>query len=373
MKFRLKKILYVATVAEHFRFFYLPYFDYFQREGWRVDCACSTYESMPNCSNCYQISISRSPLSLSNINAYRQIKKIIDNGHYDIIHCNTPAGGALARIAARKARKLGTKVIYTAHGFHFFTGAPLLNWLLFFPAERILSRFTDCLVTINREDYIAAKKYLKAGNIVHVHGVGFDGSRFMKPSPDLKRTLRGKFGFSDDDILLIYVAELNENKNQKMLITALRKVVDKNKKIKLLLVGPDRTKGKNYMLATALGLGNHVHFLGQRNDVFEIMPMCDLTVASSKREGLPVNIMESLACGVPVIATDNRGHRELVINGKNGYLIKPDGHGGLAQKIIEITSNNDLYTKLSDCACASVTRYCSASVLEEMKAVYGGV
>jgi glycosyltransferase EpsD len=368
---RLKKILFVATVAEHFNFFYLPYFKLFHEKGWQVDSVCSSCEVMPNCSNCYGISITRSPFNPNNLHALKQITKIINHGNYDIVHCNTPMGGTLARIAARRARKLGTKVIYTAHGFHFFAGAPLLNWLIYFPVERFLSRFTDCLITINREDYLTAKNFFKAGEIVHVHGVGYDGKKFIRPSLVKKSKLRKKYGYADDELLLVYVAELNENKNQKMLISALETIIKNNAKTKLLLVGPDRMKGRYHALVKEFELENHVDFLGQRNDVCEILPMCDLAVASSYREGLPVNIMESLACGLPVIASDNRGHRELVRNGENGYLIKPDDHRALAQKVVEITGNKDLYNRLSGNACASVSLYCSDCVLEEMKAVYG--
>jgi glycosyltransferase EpsD len=367
----LRKILFIATVADHFKCFYLPYFDYFKKNGWQVECACAGIEEFPNCDTCHEISISRSPLNTGNIYAVKQIIELISTKQYDIIHCNTPMGGVLARIAVIKSRRPGTKVIYTAHGFHFFKGAPFSNWLIYFPVERFLSRSTDCLVTINNEDYNAANKLLKARKTVLVHGVGYDNNKFFRHSQDKKSRSRHEHGYADDELLLIYVAELNKNKNQRMLIESLAEILKKRENTMLLLVGQDGMNGRNEEYAQYLGVGNHVHFLGQRNDVADLLPMCDLTIASSLREGLPVNIMESLACGVPVVATDNRGHRELIQNGENGYLVKQNNPEEMAQRVITITGDKKLYDKLSDNACNSVRMYGKDCVLEEMKAVYG--
>ncbi len=369
----MKKILFVATVAEHFRFFYLPYFAYFKSLGWQVDCVCSTGEVLPCCDTCYAVPVSRKPVKSGNLNALGQIKALLTNGGYDIVHCNTPVGGALTRIAAIKARKLGTKVVYTAHGFHFFAGAPMMNWLLYFPAELMLSRLTDCIVTINTEDYNSAKKHLKAQKIVQVHGVGYDTGKFVKPLSEKKYSLRRKYGYSKDEILLIYVAELNNNKNQQLLIKALKTLAPKNREIRLLLVGPDRTDGEIRVLAKKAGLEDRIDFFGQRTDVCEILSMCDLAVASSRREGLPVNIMESLACGLPVVATDNRGHRELIKDGFNGYLFQANDCTTLTRKIADLIRDKALYSRLSKNACNSVGIYGIECVLEEMKGVYGGL
>jgi len=367
----LRKILFVATMGIHFQYFYLPYFDFFKKSGWTVDTACSSSEKMTNCDNSYVITIDRSPIKLKNFNAYRQLKKIIESNNYDIIHCNTPVGGVLARMAARKVRKYGTKVIYTAHGFHFYRGAPLFNWLVYYPVEYFLSRLTDCIITINEEDYTIANKHFEAGEIVHVHGVGYDNEKFFKPSRGKREELRRKNGYKHSDILLVYVAELNENKNQALLIKALKIIYETNKNVKLLLIGPDGLSGENQKLSNKLGLDEAVEFLGERVDVEHLLPMCDIAVASSIREGLPVNIMEALACGVPVVAADNRGHRALIKNGENGYLTKLNNPDELAQRVLEIIEKEDIYQKLSSFACSSVSIYSKDSVLEEMKTVYG--
>lgn len=261
-------------------------------------------------------------------------------------------------------------MIYTAHGFHFFMGAPIRNWLIYYPIEYFMSKITDCLITINHEDYSIAKRYFKAREIVHVHGIGYDNKKFSKPSTEKRNEQRQKNGYSDSDILLVYVAELNKNKNQKRLIQALEIICTKNKNVRLLLIGHDGLNGKNQRLSKKLGLENKVDFLGMRADVEDLLPMCDIAVASSIREGLPVNVMEALACGIPVVVFDNRGHRELVKNDKNGYLIKLNDKNEFAQRVLEIIENEELYQSLSKNAIKNVVPYSRDQVIVEMQSVY---
>ena len=173
-----KRILFCATVDYHFSSFHLPYMKWFKDQGWEVHVAAAGKMDLPFTDQKFDIPIVRSPFNRNNIKAYDQLKKIIDQNDYKMIHCHTPMGGVLARLAARQARKMGTKIIYTAHGFHFCKGAPLANWLLYYPIEKTLSRLTDCLITINTEDYQLAKKKFKAEKIEHVHGVGVNTEVF---------------------------------------------------------------------------------------------------------------------------------------------------------------------------------------------------
>lgn len=365
-----KKVLFVATVAIHFEYFYLPYFRMFRRRGWCVHTVCADGQGFPDCDKHYTIPLLRSPLRPENAAAYRQLKIILRDNDYDLIHCNTPVGGVLARLAARPLRKRGTKVIYTAHGFHFYNGAPLWNWLLYFPIEWWLSRYTDCLITINEEDFVRAKKHFRAGEVVHIHGVGYDDAMFVKPSTDTKRQLRRRGGYADEEVLLVYVAEMNNNKNQMLLIRALKLVLENHCHVRLLLIGPDGLGGKNQQLAESLGIADRIEFLGQRTDVHALLAMCDIAVASSFREGLPVNIMEALACGLPVIATDNRGHRALVKDGVNGFLVSLKNPRTLAEKVLYLAENAQEYAALSENAQDSVSHYARSRILEDMRALY---
>ena len=153
-----RKVLFVATVLRmHVLVFHLPYMRWFQEQGYEVHLCCANdtpdpHPQVPHCDRWVELPFSRSPFSAGNREVFRRLRQLIDAEDYALIHCNTPVGGLLGRLAARAARKRGTRVVYTAHGFHFFTGAPLKNWLLYYPAERLLSRWTDLLITINGED-----------------------------------------------------------------------------------------------------------------------------------------------------------------------------------------------------------------------------
>jgi glycosyltransferase EpsD len=339
------KVLFFATVDYHFQAFHLPYLKWFKDQGWEVHVAAYGNMELPFVDKKYNVPVQRSPLSLQNIKAYQQLTSIIDQNKYRIIHCHTPMGGVLGRLAARKARKEGTKVIYTAHGFHFCKGAPLLNWLVYYPIEKSLAHFTDCLITINEEDYNLAKSHgFRAGQIEHVHGVGVNTERFKPVGMEEKQRLREKLGYKPDDFLMFYAAEFNNNKNQQLLIHALSFIKNDVPRAKLLLAGEGALMQYCQELAEELGVKKMVDFLGYRKDIDYLLPMCDIVVASSLREGLPVNIMEAMACGLPVVASDNRGHRELVQNKENGWII--DDAQDLADKIRNLSSDSSLMTKL---------------------------
>ena len=180
----MKKVLFVAKVVRsHIATFHLPYLKMFKEMGWETAVAAhNDYDDprdcvIPNCDTFFDVPFERFPLSPNNVTSYRQLKKIIDAGEYDIIHCHTPVSAMITRLAALSARKRGTKVIYTAHGFHFFKGAPLINWLLYFPVEWFLARYTDALITINKEDYARAQKFA-AKKVYYVPGVGIDTKKF---------------------------------------------------------------------------------------------------------------------------------------------------------------------------------------------------
>lgn len=262
----------------------------------------------------YQIDFDRNVLSTKNIQAYKQVKQLIKENKYNIIHIHSPIGGVCGRLAARKERKNGTKVIYTAHGFHFFKGAPAKNWLIYYPVEKWLSKYTDCLITINEEDYNLAKKKFKAKNVEYVPGIGVDENKFnFEMSREERNELRKSLGINEDDFVLIYVAELSKRKNQQMLIKAIS-LLEPNvlEKVKVLLPGKDSMNGKYQELAKNLNVDKNIQFLGYRTDIPKLMKISDLAVSTSRQEGLPVNLMEAMFCNLPIIATDCRGNRDLV-------------------------------------------------------------
>ncbi|MZQ83647.1 glycosyltransferase [Paenibacillus sp. 5J-6] len=367
-----KKVLFCATVDYHFKAFHLPYMSWFKEQGWEVHVAASGNIELPFVDEKFDIPIQRSPYSLKNMKAYSQLKSIIDTNNYEIIHCHTPMGGLLARLAARSARKYGTKVIYTAHGFHFFKGAPFLNWLLYYPLEKVLSHYTDCLITINGEDYkLAIDHRFKAKRIEHVHGVGVNTERFKPADDNYKRESRMKQGYSPEHFLMFYAAEFNNNKNQKMLLNEFALIKDVVPHARLLLAGVGPQLEQCQKLARELDIADKVDFLGYRHDLDNILPFCDIALASSLREGLPVNIMEAMACGLPIVATDNRGHRELVHNQENGWIIALNEKETMSEKIKLLASNHNLKNKLGTSGRNIIEKkYAIDKILDEKSRIY---
>lgn len=346
--------------------------NWFQQQGWEVHVAAAGNIDLPYTDKQYNIAIQRSPFHSANIKAYKQLKEITHQNNYSMIHCHTPFGGVLARLAARETRKKGTKVIYTAHGFHFCKGAPIQNWLFYYPIERILSIYTDTLILINQEDYHLARTHkFKAGSIEHVHGVGVDTEKYKPVHEKKKRELRKSFGYNADDFLLFYAAEFNKNKNQQLLLHALALLKDKVPNAKLILAGEGPLLKSCQQLAYQLGVNGMVNFLGFRKDIDQILPMCDIGVASSLREGLPVNIMEAMACGLPVIAVDNRGHRELIENGKHGWIISNPNAVKFANKLIQVSNIAEPGLTFGKCAREKIeSAYTINKILMEKRKIY---
>ena len=337
-----KKVLFTATVDSHIENFHLPYLKYFKEQGYEVHVATNGDDDIPYCDKKIKIPFERSPYKFNNIKAIKLLKKVIMNEKYEIIHTHTPMGSVVTRLAARKSRKKhGTRVIYTAHGFHFFKGAPLKNWLLFYPVEKILSRVTDTIITINNEDYNIAKSKFHCKDIEYVPGVGIDENKFnIKMSKKEKIDFRKSLGLKENDFVMIYVARLDKNKNQGFLIEATKELVKDNDNIHLLLVGPDENNGEYQELAK--GVENNVHFLGLRKDIAMLLNISDIAVSSSLREGLPVNIIEALTVGKPVVATSTRGVKDLIKNNKNGVVVDKNDLISFIKAIKKIYKKDDL-------------------------------
>ena len=363
-----KKILFTSHVAS-FQKFNRPFMRMMSEKGWEVHYASMGEEEILDCDKSFAVPFTRSPFRLSNITAYRQLKKIINQENYDIIHTHTPMGSVVTRLAAKKARKNGTKIIYTAHGFHFFKGAPLLNWLIYYPVERLMARHTDTLITINKEDYHRAKKQFKT-NVIYMPGVGVDPKRF-KPELTTKQRLelRKSLGLKKDDFVMIYPAELNKNKNQTLLLHVLHEINKEDKSVHLLLAGKDNLNGYHKKLADDLGVAKNVHFLGYRSDIPQLLQMSDLSVSASHREGLPVHLIEAMFAGLPVVTAKCRGATELVEDGVNGFVVGFDQQEFL-QKIEKIRRNPSLSRQLSKQSIKLASQYDIKSILSMAEKVY---
>ncbi|WP_347028942.1 glycosyltransferase family 4 protein [Intestinibacter bartlettii] len=369
------KILFVATVQSHICQFHLPIMDMLQKNGYEVHVAARNNLaeknglSMKYADKVFDIPFERSPFNIKNIGAYKQLKKIMKDEKYDIVHCHTPVGGILARLAGRKFRKDGLRMIYTAHGFHFYDGAPKKNWIIYYPIEKFMSRYTDDLITITEEDYKLAKDRNFKGNIHHVHGVGVNTDKFVKLSEEDRQKLRLDKGYTDEFIILC-TGELNRNKNQAMLIKAMREVVKKHPEAKLLLAGNGPEHDNLVKLIGDLNLGNNVELLGYRTDIQDYVNICDLVVSASHREGLPLNIMEAMICGKAVIASDNRGHRELVKDNENGLIIKIDDYTNFINRINLLIEDKKLRDYFSRNALNMIELFKVKNVKQELIKIY---
>ena len=349
----MKKVLFVATlVKNHIAEFHLPYLKLFKEMGWETAVAAKNdYENPADCviANCdafFSLPFERSPLKKGNLEAYHSLKEIIRQGSYDIIHCHTPVGAVAARLAAREARKTGTKVIYTAHGFHFYKGAPWLNWLMYFPAEWLLSPLTDVLITINREDYDRARRHLHAKKTVYIPGVGIDTARF-RGNEEKGDALRRELGIPESASVLLSVGDLNRNKNHRAVLEALSGMENRN--LYYVVCGRGPLKEELEALAREKGLRDRVRLMGYRNDIPAFYAMADVFVFPSFREGLSVSVMEAMASGLPVVCSRIRGNTDMVEDGVNGFLVepgKPDTIAGALRRLDdsgkrqEISRNN---------------------------------
>ncbi len=365
----MKKCLIVSTVSRQFTLFERGNIEVLKGLGYEIHCAANFDDATEALDELeiirHPFDIQRSPYLLTNIKAYKQVKQIIAEGDYDLIHCHSPMGGVLTRLAARKAKKNGTRVFYTAHGFHFFKGAPLMNWLVFYPIEKWLSKYTDTLITINKEDYNIAKSKFHAKKVEFVNGIGVDENRFnFEVAEQDKNSLKKELEIEEEDFIIIYTAELSERKNQGMLIRAVASLINENVKIKLLLPGRDSLNGKYQQLAEALNITQHVKFLGFRDDIPKLLKISNLSVSTSKQEGLPVNIMESMIAGLPIIATNCRGNRDLIQDGVNGYIVELGDEQGLIEKIKKVIFNNEIN------ASVDTVKYTKSAISENMKEIY---
>ncbi len=308
---------------------------------------------------CHQIDFARNPFRfVKNGRAYHQLKKLMQEEGFSLVHCHTPIGGVLARIATHATKT--AEVIYTAHGFHFYKGAPLLNWLFYYPVEKWLSKYTDVLITINEEDYQLAQKKFRAKRTECVPGVGIDVEKFQTS----RKTM------SKESILLLSVGELNKNKNHKMMLQVLAKMNNKN--IHYWIAGHGELKEELESLIIQLGLEQQVKLLGYQNDIMDCYRMADIYVLPSLREGLNISIMEAMASGLPVICNNIRGNQDLIIQNEGGYLVNND-YPEYVDAIERLSNDFALRRKMGDYNLQRVRNFEYQKVQSCMEKIYADV
>ncbi len=368
-----RRVLFCTTLDNQILHFHVPYIRMLRNRGWRVDVASAGTTSMPFCDHKFDLPFTKQPVSLANLRAFRRLRRILREQHYDLLHCHSPSAGAIARLAARSLpRKRRPIVFYTAHGFHFFRGAPRSYWMLIYPLEKLLARWTDCLLVMNREDRETVEQHkFRAGRIVEVPGVGVDLSRIDAAcDAGCRADLRAAHGYGTEDYLLFYAAELSDRKNQKMLLDVLGRLLPRIPSVRLILAGRDLLDGALQMEAATRGLSDRVDFVGHREDVPEWLLLADLVVASSQQEGLPVNLIEAMACGRPVVATAVRGHVDLIDHEINGLLVPSGDADTMAEAVELLYKNPEAAEAMAAQAVEDARRYSLVEVLPQVARLY---
>lgn len=378
----MKKVLIVASVVSFIEWFNKENVEYLRGElGCEVHIACNfdymedtdeerTKSYLHKIQNegviLHNIHFARNPINKENVLAFKELKKVIDGNAFDLIHCHTPAASMLTRLAAINARKKGTVVMYTCHGFHFHNAAPKKNWLIYYPVERFCSYFCDYIVTINKEDYHRAQKF-HAKNVRYIPGVGVDISKIKNTSVD-KAAYKRSIGLPEDCVMLLSVGEMIERKNHEVIIRALGKLQDE--RIYYVICGKGPLKEHLEQLARNLNLASHVVFLGFRKDIPELCNTADISAFPSKIEGLGLAGIEAMAAGVPLVSSNVHGILDYVIDGETGFACEPDDVDGFARAIKKLADDPSLRQKMKAKCLQAVEPFEIHNALRSMWDIY---
>lgn len=355
-----KKILITCTELMMIHFL-VPHVNNLLENNFEVEIACSEVGGRFNELSSkfikdikiYKINLIRNPFNLRNLIGLNQLKKIIKYGNYDLIWTNEPVMGVMTRIAAKNNRKKGLKVMYITHGFHFYDGGPLLSWILYYPIEKLMSKYTDILVTINKEDYKRAQNFY-CQDIEYIPGIGLDTIK-IKNLKINKEQKRKELGLTKENIILLSVGELGKRKNHIVAIEALGKIQDKN--IFYLIAGIGKLEEYLKKRCKELGIEKQVLFLGYRKDVYELCNIADIYIFPSKREGLGIAGLEGMAAGLPIISSDINGIKDYTENEKTGYCIDRFDINGFKEAILKLKDNKELRDKIGNYNQQVVEKY----------------
>ncbi|NDI97576.1 glycosyltransferase family 4 protein [Flavobacterium sp. LaA7.5] len=367
-----KKILYTATTNIHLLNFHLPYLKWFKDQGYEVHIACNGDPDIPFADKVWTVPFGRMPFDKNNKVAYKQLKSIIKDNNYSLIHCHTPMGGIITRLAARSARKKGTKVIYTAHGFHFYKGASFKNWALYYPIEWLFSSFTDAIITINNEDFdvIRNKKFLSSGKY-KTDGIGINPDRLNIEQYNDKKSLREQLGYKEDDFLILYIAEFIPRKNHQFIFNAIPQVIKQVPKAKFLFAGGKAALGdKMIALANEKGFADNIDVLGYQKEIGKFIAIADVGISSSHAEGLPIGIAEIMSTGLPVIISNIRGHNELVVHGESGYLFDKNKQEEFVDSLVKLYKDSQLRKEMGQEGSRYMQKFLIENPLQQTVDIY---
>jgi len=363
------KILYVTALNETINAFLIPHIEKLIKEGNEVHCACNinreiSFRLINKKVIYHSIQFSRNPLKINYIKVIKDIKRVYLENKYDIVHVHTPIASFLTRLVLKN---YDVKIIYTVHGFHFFEGAPLINWLIYYPLERIAAHWTDRIVTINDEDFERAKtfKLRNNGDVILMHGVGIEPNEYILNEFD-RDQYRRILGVKQNDFMILILADINKNKNHIRVIKAIKELIKNDDHIKVICAGEGPLRSELSKKVVELGLEDKIKFLGFRRDVKELINSSDCVGLFSMREGLPKSLMEAMCCGKPLIASNIRGCRDIAGNNNVGILVNPNDYKSILnglKKIINSKYNFKIIKK-------EVEKYNLNKVLKEVYEIH---
>ena len=366
-----KKVLFVASVAIHFYAFHKPYLKWFYDQGYEVHVACNGDFVDSHVFKAWQVDFARSPLSLSHFKSVVQLRKIINENDFALISCHTPMASVLTRLAATTARKKGTQLLYTAHGFHFFKGGSLGSWLTYYPVEVALSYLTDAIICINQEDFdLIRNKGSSAAKYYLIPGIGVNAHRFTPLSAAQKIEVRADLALEPDDFVMTYAAEFIDRKNHKLIVDAVKILSAKIDHFTVLFAGRGVLFEQMQGYVISLGLEKHIRFLGFVSDIERYYQIADVAISSSRQEGFGINLVEAMMCGVPVVATVDRGHCTIVDHRVNGILFPQNDAQALADAIVELYKDDELRLSMSTAAIKKAATFEINNSLDAMSKIY---
>lgn len=372
----MSKILFISNISNRITSFVTASIaaahnldiDFYQAANWQnAEPSKIAAEEKTHDIKIKSIPMSRNPLARTNVTAYKELVEFIKQEKIDYIHCNTPTGGILGRLAGKKCKV--KRVIYQAHGFHFYKGAPKKNWLIYYPVERWLAHYTDALITINGEDFEAAKKFKlrNSGKVYYVHGVGIDMSQYNQRKIN-REEKRLELGLSENDVALISMGDLIERKNYDTAIRAIAEAETSCLHYFICGKGPEEERLKT--LAASLGVSEQIHFLGFRSDIKSLLTAADIFLFTTKQEGLPRSMMEAMASGLPCIASKIRGNTDLLDGTNGGFLCETTDVSAYAEKLRLLAKDKTLRETMGKNNLITIQKFSTETVSEEIRKIY---
>lgn len=361
----MRKVLYTASTYSHIRNFHRPYLNWFRGEGWEVHVGAGGEPAgVPEADSCFSLPFAKRMTAPSNFRCARLLGHRMEEEGYDLVVTHTALAAFFTRLPLLRRRER-PRVVNMVHGYLFDEGTPFVKRNILMNAERLTAPCTDLLLTMNQSDQEIARRYRLGGRLANIPGVGVAYGRIDDVPPEAGAALRREWKIPPEAFLLIYPAEFSKRKNQALLLRGLAALP---KQVWLLLPGEGACLEECRALARELGVADRVRFPGQVSNIPACLRAADCAVSASHSEGLPFNIMEAMRAGLPIVATDVKGHSDLLEGGAG--LLYPDGDGAaFAAAVNRLLADGAERERLGRAAYAASGRYALEAVLPQVTAV----